>query len=154
MAINKLDNPEDVAACIKEGRTPREHGPYRIQIGDADLSFKDVLIEDPVPTGRQVLEKAGLYPATEHLLFAKLKDGALDAIRLDETVDIFPRGVEKFIFFHSDRSFLFVLNDRRFTWGASTITGTGSEISGQSRCRNARSVAGTAGRGRSPRCRR
>ena len=94
-----------------------------IMVGDADLEFKDLHLDDPVPTGRQILEKTGLYPPTEYLLFAWLKDGALDPIRLDETVDIQHCGVEKFIAFHTDRSFLFVLNDRRFRWGVPTIKG-------------------------------
>ena len=123
MSINQIDNLEDIATCIAEGRAPRQHGPYRVLVGDADLKFQGVLIDDPVPTGRQVLEKSGLYPAMEHLLFAWLKDGTVEEIRLDETVDLFPRGVEKFIAFRTDRSFRFVLNDRRFTWGSPTILG-------------------------------
>ena len=126
MGLNNEGNGgdfEDIAVCIEEGRVPHQHGPYRIMVGDTDLKFQGVLIDDPVPTGRQVLEKAGLYPTTEYLLFAWLKDGALEEIRLAETVDLFPRGVERFIAFRSDRFFLFLLNDRRLTWGASTITG-------------------------------
>ncbi len=123
MSINQIDNFEDIAACVAEGRAPRQHGPYRIMVGDTDLKFRDVLIDDPIPTGRQVIEKAGLYPATGHLLFAWLEDGVLEEIRLDETVDLFPRGVERFIAFCSDRILLFVLNDRRFMWGSPTIQG-------------------------------
>lgn len=123
MTINEVDNIEDIAACIAEGRAPRQHGPYRIEVGDTDLKFQGVLIDDPIPIGRQVLEKAGLYPATEYLLFAWMKDGALEEIRLDETVDLFPRGVERFIAFRSDRILLFVLNDRRFMWGSPMILG-------------------------------
>ena len=123
MTINEVDNIEDIAACIAERRAPRQYGPYRITVGDADLKFQGVLIDDPIPTGQQVLEKAGLYPATEYLLFAWIKDGALEEIRLDETVDLFPRGVERFIAFRSDRILLFVLNDRRFMWGSPTILG-------------------------------
>lgn len=94
-----------------------------IMVGDADLDFKEIHLDDPVPTGRQILEKAGFYPSTEYLLLAWLKDGALDPIRLDETVEIFHRGVENFIAFRTDRSVLFLLNDRRFMWGSPTITG-------------------------------
>ena len=123
MAINEQDHTEDIAACVAEGRTPRPHGPYRIMVGDADLKFEGVRIDDPVPTGRQIIEKADLHPATEYLLFAQLKDGALDAVRLDETVDIRHKGAEKFIIFHNDRSFFFLLDDRRFAWGAPKIQG-------------------------------
>ena len=123
MAINNIHEVEDIAVCVAEGRKPRQHGPYRIMVGDAELKCQGVRINDPVPTGRQVLEKSGLHPATEYLLFAWMKDGAIDMIRLDETVDLFQKRVEKFIAFHSDRSFLFVMDDRRFTWGAPTILG-------------------------------
>lgn len=54
---------EDVAASIAAGRKPRAQGPYRMEVGDAELAFRPVRIEDPVPTGRQVLEAAGTLPA-------------------------------------------------------------------------------------------
>ena len=123
MSITNIAGVEDIAVCMEEGRKPRQHGPYHIMVGDADLKFQDIQIDDPMPTGRQVIEKAGLYPATEYLLLAWMKNGILDTIRLDETVDIFSKGVEKFLAFHSDRYYLFILNDRRFTWGSPTILG-------------------------------
>ena len=121
--FDNKDNLESIATCIAKGQKPRQYGPYLIKVGNADLKFQEVLIDDPVPTGRQVLEKSGLVPAKEYLLSAWLNDGGIDMIRLDETVDLFHKGVEKFIAFHSDRSFFFELNDRRIAWGAPAIQG-------------------------------
>ena len=70
-----IDEPEDVEACIREGRRPREHGPYRVRIGDADFAFNAYRIDDPIPTGRQLLESAGARPTEVHLIFQMLRDG-------------------------------------------------------------------------------
>lgn len=57
------DELEDIASCVRDGRQPRAHGPYRVLIGDADLTFNGCRIDDPVPTGRQLLQAAGARPA-------------------------------------------------------------------------------------------
>jgi hypothetical protein len=113
----------DIGDCVRRGERPRPGAQYRIEVGNDRLEYRPFVIADPVPTGRQVLDAAGRRPAEEHVLLAVLKTGMLEEIRLDETVDLFPRGVEKFIAFRSDRSFRFVLNERRFEWGAPTILG-------------------------------
>ncbi|WAP66817.1 multiubiquitin domain-containing protein [Jiella pelagia] len=50
-------------------------GAFRISVGDADLNFRPVRIDDPVPTGRQILEAAGVRIPEEHLVFQILRDG-------------------------------------------------------------------------------
>ena len=114
---------EDIEQCAKAGRKPRDKGPYRIKIGDKDLNFKPFIIEDPVPTGRQILDLAKLRPAEGYILFQILKDGLLEEIRLEETTDLRERGVEKFLAFRNDRSFRFILDGRQFEWGAELISG-------------------------------
>ncbi|MWD27209.1 hypothetical protein E0K89_006960 [Aquicoccus sp. SCR17] len=42
---------EDLLAALKAGRKPRDHGPYKVQVGDHDLKFTDAVIDDPTPTG-------------------------------------------------------------------------------------------------------
>ena len=114
---------EDIMACVRAGRKPREHGPYRIMIGDADLSFNSWQIDDPVPTGRQLLQAAGARPAEEHVIFQVLKDGELEELRLDETIDLRTAGVERFIMFRSAASFRLELDSRVIEWGAPAISG-------------------------------
>jgi hypothetical protein len=113
----------DVEECVRRGERPRPGARYRIKVGNPDLKYGSFVIADPVPTGRQVLEAAGQLATADHILLAVLTDGMLEEVRLDETVDIFPRGVERFIAFKSDRTFRFILDDRRFEWGAADILG-------------------------------
>ena len=98
-------------------RKPDGHG-FDVRIGDTKFA-----IDDPVVTGRQILEAAGNFPPEEFLVFQRLANGQLEEIRLDETVDLRDPGVERFHTFRSDRSFRFVVDGRRFEWGMATITG-------------------------------
>lgn len=91
---------------------------FRVQIDDNAYS-----VADPVITGLQLLETAGKRPSDEYLIFYLLPGGQLEEIRLDETVDLRQRGVERFITWRSDRSFRFMIDGRRFEWGAPLITG-------------------------------
>lgn len=91
---------------------------YQVRIDD-----QQYLVGDPVITGNQLLEQAGKRPVDEYLIFQLLKGGQLEEIRLDETVDLRKPGIEKFVTWHSDRSFRFVIDGRRFEWGAPLITG-------------------------------
>jgi hypothetical protein len=97
--------------------------PFRVQIGNDRLEYRDAVIEDPVPTGRQILELAGALPTREHIVFQMLQSGLLEELRDDETTDLRKGGAERFIVFKSDRTFRFELNDRRFDWGAAEISG-------------------------------
>jgi len=79
-------------------------------------------VADPVITGLQLLDAAAKRPSDEYLIFY-LSDGQLEEIRLDETMDLGERGIEKFITWRSDLSFRFAIDGRRFEWGAPLITG-------------------------------
>jgi hypothetical protein len=91
---------------------------YKVCIDDIDYS-----INDSVVTGQQLLDLANNRPTKDFLIFQLLSNGQLEEIRLDETTDLRKQGIEKFITFRSDRSFFFMLDGRRFQWGASFITG-------------------------------
>ena len=114
---------EDITVCVTEGRTPREHGPYRVAVGGENLEFRGVLIEDPVPTGRQILSASDARPADEHLVFQILRNGDLEELRLDETTDLRAGNVERFLVFKSTESFRLEVDSRRFEWGACAISG-------------------------------
>ena len=91
---------------------------YLVRIDDR--SYK---VDDPVITGGQLLDEANKRPVDEYLIFQVLHNGQLEEIRLDETVDLRKPGIERFITCKSDRSFRFVIDGRRFEWGAPIITG-------------------------------
>lgn len=96
---------------------------FRIQFAHEGLDFVPATINDPVPTGEQLLATAGLRPAREHLLFQLLPSGALEEIRPDETVDLRAPGREQFVSFRSDRSFRFHIDDEARDWGQQRISG-------------------------------
>lgn len=114
---------EDLLEVRTARRALRPHGPYRVKIGDAELNFRDLVITDPVPTGRQVLDAAALRPTIEYSLYLVLETGLLEELRPDETTDLRSSGVELFLAFRNDRSFRFTLDDRAFDWGGTVISG-------------------------------
>jgi hypothetical protein len=113
---------EDIEVCARDGRRPRETGPYRVMVGDALLRFHPVITDTAVHTGRTLRELAALSPPEDHVVFAVLTDGLLEEIRLEEHVDL-REGVEKLLAFNNDRIFRFTLNGNDLQWGGTFITG-------------------------------
>lgn len=114
---------EDVNAAVSGGRPVRDHGPYQILIGNEELQFRPVVIEDPVPTGEQILKAGDFKPADDYLLYQYLNSGMLELLNPGETTDLRSAGVEKFLAFKSDRSFRFFINDQAQDWGGTCISG-------------------------------
>lgn len=114
---------EDIKDALQSGRSVRQHGPYRVEIGNERLEYHQAVIDDPVPTGLQITEAAGVHHADEYLVFQVLNTGMLEELRPDETTDIRAKGVEKFLIFRNDRSFRFELDGRIFEWGGTFISG-------------------------------
>lgn len=117
------DDIVDLEDRIRSGRSVRGADSYRIHHADGALDFQPALVNDPVPTGRQILQAIGLRPVDEFSLFAILPDGSFEDIRLDETFDVRGRGTERFVHFRSDREFRFTLDDRQMQWGKPVISG-------------------------------
>lgn len=114
---------DDAGDAIREGRPLRQAVAYRIRFGLEGLSFRNIAVPDPVPTGRQILASAGLDPRTDYILYAILSSGDFEDVRLDETFDLRGKGAERFIAFKSDRAFKFALNDRQMAWGYPDMPG-------------------------------
>ncbi|SDD62425.1 multiubiquitin domain-containing protein [Ruegeria marina] len=114
---------EDLMTTLKSGRKPRDHGPYKVKVGDNNLNFIDAVIDDPKPTGRQVIEAAGFRKAEEHLVFQVLRNGELEELRLEETTDLRSGQVERFLVFSSAESFRFDIDGKRLEWGHKVISG-------------------------------
>ena len=113
---------EDIEACAREGRRPRDDGPYRVLVGDGLFRFQPFVAEQAAHTGRTLLELTSLQPVEQHILFAVLVDGLLEEIRLEETIDLRDR-VEKLLAFRSDRIFRFLIDGRDYHWGGPFISG-------------------------------
>src|SRR5271168_3700690 len=104
-----IEQPQETAEDLQEAllthRPVRPHGPYQVLIGDDRLEFVSRLISDPVPTGNQILQAAGIEAKIDYAVYQMLSDGLLEEIRPDETTDLRSSGVEKFLIFRTDRSF-------------------------------------------------
>ena len=70
----------------------RPAGAHVIQFADGDLNFRPISLSDPIPTGRQILNTAVGRTGESYSLFVILSDGEFEDIRLDETIDVRPRG--------------------------------------------------------------
>lgn len=114
---------EDVGAAIREGRPLNPAHFYSIIVADEQLSERHLQLSDPVPTGRQILIAAGVRQVDEYSIYAILPSGEFEDLRLDETYDLRERGAEKFIIFHTDRSFKFSIDDKPMEWGKPAISG-------------------------------
>lgn len=114
---------EDVATAIREGRALRPADFYRIVVADDQLRNRNVDVADPVPTGRQILQAAGVQPGDDFSLFAILSSGDFEDLRLDETYDLRGRGAERFVIFRTDRSFKLTINGHQLEWGKPAISG-------------------------------
>lgn len=123
MAKHFEDGVEDVQHALAAGREIRAHGPYGMLIGDEQLNFRPAVIDDPVPTGRQILSAAGITDPLEHLVFFVTLAGLLQEVQPDQTVDLRSAGAERFLVFRNDRSFRLLLNDQTIEWGATRISG-------------------------------
>lgn len=123
MPLSIADSVEDIQDAARANRPVRDHGPYAIAIGNEKLDYRKAVIDDPVPTGLQILELASARPADEHIVFQMLASGLLEELRPDETTDLRNAGIEKFLVFRNDRSFRFELDGRVFEWGGTFISG-------------------------------
>lgn len=95
---------------------------YRLRLWDGDGFDEKRSLADAEPTGRQILEVFDRLPADEHVLLYLPRNGKLEEIDIDETLDLRERGPERFFAFKTDRLLNFVANGRRFSWGALTIS--------------------------------
>lgn len=78
--------------------------------------------DDPVPTGRQLLQLANRVPVEEHQIFFFGPGQQLEDIDLEETIDLRQPGREHFITFQTDRTFNFELDGQRQPWGNGSIS--------------------------------
>ena len=114
---------EDIEEAVRACRPVRQHGPWRIRIGDAELSFRPAVLHDPVPTGLQILELVDARPPDEYMVFQLLRDGALEELRPTETIDLRGGGIERFLVFKGSASYRMELDGRVIEWGKPVISG-------------------------------
>ena len=95
---------------------------YRVRLWDENGFDEKRTLSDAEPTARQILETFERFPADEHVLLYLPRTGKLEAIDLNETIDLRERGPERFFAFKTDRVLNFMANGRRFGWGGASIS--------------------------------
>ena len=106
-----------------EGVVVNRTADYALKYGDNGLTFRQLLLSDPVPNGRQILERAGVRDVEQFALIALLPGGGMEDIRLDEQLDLRGRCIERVVSFRTDvlqRAFLL---GRDLLWGRPDISG-------------------------------
>lgn len=118
-----MEDATDIECWVRNhGNAPiPDAESYRIRLWDGDGFDEKRAIVDRKPTARQILETFERLPADEHVLLYLPRDGKLETIDLDETINLKERGPERFFAFKTDRLLNFVVNGRRFAWGANKI---------------------------------
>ncbi len=84
-------------------------------------AFDEVEVKTDTPTGQQILDENNYLPTVEHILIQIKADNDFNEIALDSEISLSGSEDAKFIAFHSERSFKFVFNGRRMTWGDKSI---------------------------------
>ena len=123
MHTEDLLDYDDLGDALRERRALRPARGYRILLAQGDLNFASLLVGDPVPLGRQILDAAGLEPGDGYSLFGILPSGDFEDVRLDEPFDLRERGAERFVAFQTDRIFKLILDDDQLEWGKPAISG-------------------------------
>ena len=92
-----------------------------VQISGPDLRFIEATLGDSTPTGAQIARAFGL-PANESVTVLRVAPGAgLSEVPLHDPITLATD--ERFIAAVTDRLFFFMVDDMKFPWPASTISG-------------------------------
>ena len=85
------------------------------------FDFNPIIIDDPIPLGRQILKAAGIEDIDSHSLFVITSEGDFEDVRADEEVDLRNRAAYRFVAFSTDPLYRVKLNDSSIVWGRSSI---------------------------------
>ena len=96
--MSKHQGPEHKHSEPAGAAAPHSHG-YRVLVDRQQLVF-----EESVATGRQILERAGKTPPERWLLYQRLKGNQRRKVGLDETVDLSAPAVERFLTLPRDQT--------------------------------------------------
>lgn len=82
----------DIEAYANQGKIPPLSSQgYRIKVNG-----KSFVVNEPFPTGREILEVANLLPPENYTLRVKIRGERPRKVELNEKVDLREKGVEKF----------------------------------------------------------
>jgi len=100
----------------------RPHNRYRVQFALNGVGYEPLILDDPVPLGRQILKAAGATPIDNHSLFLITDEGDFEDVRPDEKIDLRDRQAHSFIAFSGDPLYRVKLGDAAIVWGLPNIS--------------------------------
>lgn len=117
-----IDHPDidDVERAVQEGR-PLHAGRYRVSFALDGIDYRPIVLDDPVPLGRQILHAAGIHDVDSHALFVITAEGDFEDVRADEEIDLRDREAHRFVAFSTDPLYRLKLNDSEIVWGKPAI---------------------------------
>ncbi|MFL9897869.1 multiubiquitin domain-containing protein [Paraburkholderia fungorum] len=99
------------------------HLPHKIALAHDSLKFREFFVDEAAPSGKAILRAAGLNADGDVSLFAIRETGDFEDVRLDEHVQLHGDSEQRFVAFHSDREFRFMVNARQVVWGHPRLDG-------------------------------
>lgn len=113
---------DDVMEAVRQDRSLRPDIRYRVRFALNGVSYLPLILDDPVPLGRQVLKAAGVTPIDSHSLFLITEEGDFEDVRPDEQIDLRDRRAHSFIAFSGDPLYRVKLGEARIVWGLPKIS--------------------------------
>lgn len=118
----KLTDATVEAGKHHETEKPHSHPPggFRILMASEEMVLTPIIVEQPDPTGLQVLAAAGCTPPEDHALIQLLRPGTR-LVGLDDQVSL--REQEECVFqaFRGGEVFLLTVDGHGYEWGAPEI---------------------------------
>ena len=93
-----------------------------IEVADQTLTYRQLRIEDPTPTGEQLAIAAGFKSADDVSVLQVLPGGELEDVRPAETVHLH-RTERRFVIVESDRAYRLTIDGQRFDWPCRIVSG-------------------------------
>jgi len=116
--------PDTTEETGKHHETEKPHcyppGGFRILMADEDMVLTSIIIEQPNPTGLQILEAAGCAPPEDHALIQLLRPGTR-LVGLDDQVSLPEQEEPVFRAFRGGEVFLLTIDGHGYEWGAPEI---------------------------------
>lgn len=112
----------DSGKCPTQDK-PHPHQPrgYRVLMADGEMGLTAITVEQPDPTGGQIMTAAGYASPEDHALIQILRPGTR-LVGLDEKVLLREQEEDIFRAFHGGEVFLFTLDGHGYEWGAPEIS--------------------------------
>lgn len=115
------DSHEDGGDCPKQDKSHPHPREYTVLMADENMAPTTVTVEQPVPSGRQILVAAGCTPPEDYALIQLLRPGTR-LVGLEDTVALLERETNVFRAFRGGDVHLFTIDGHGYEWGASEIS--------------------------------